>query len=202
MTIILTIFPPIISARDESVIQKVQAANVIEANNTVSSPSMINSIVTKIVKVNDIDVAYKIFGRGEPLFLVPGFSMTMDMWDPIVLYMLSSNHTIIIFDNRGIGSTTAGIKTPSIQQFANDTAGLIGALGFKKPVDIIGLSMGGFIAQELTLLHPEKVNRLIILASNCGGKESLTPQVSPKVMTSMLSGHYRRNNKHSKNSIS
>ena len=74
MTIMLTIFPSLISARDESVIQKVQAANVIEANNTVSSPSMITSIVTKIVKVNDIEVAYKIFGRGEPLFLVPGFS--------------------------------------------------------------------------------------------------------------------------------
>jgi pimeloyl-ACP methyl ester carboxylesterase len=185
----LTIFPSLISARDESVIQKVQAANVIEANNTVSSPSMINSIVTKIVKVNDIEVAYKIFGRGEPLFLVPGFSMTMDMWDPIVLYMLSSNHTIIIFDNRGIGSTSAGIKTPSIQQFANDTAGLIDVLGIKKPVDILGLSMGGFIAQELTLLHPEKINRLIIHASSCGGKESLPPQVSSEVMTSMVSGN-------------
>ena len=90
----LTIFPSLISARDESVTQKVKAANVIEANNTVSSPSMINSIVTKIAKVNDIEVAYRIFGRGEPLFLVPGFSMTMDMWDPIVLYMLSSNHTL------------------------------------------------------------------------------------------------------------
>jgi hypothetical protein len=90
----MTIFPSLISARDESFIQKVKAANVIEANNTVSSPSMINNIVTKIAKVNDIEVAYRIFGRGEPLFLVPGFSMTMDMWDPIVLYMLSSNHTL------------------------------------------------------------------------------------------------------------
>jgi hypothetical protein len=75
----MTIFPSLISARDESVIQKVQAANVIEANNTVSSPSMITSIVTKIVKVNDIEVAYKIFGRGEPLFLVPGFSLHLNV---------------------------------------------------------------------------------------------------------------------------
>ena len=49
--------------------------------------------------------------------------------------------------------------------------------------------MGGFIAQELALLHPEKVNRLIIHASSCGGKESLPPQVSPDVMTSMVSGN-------------
>ena len=119
---------------------------------------MINSIVTNIVKVDDIEVAYKVFGRGEPLFLIPGFSQTMDMWDPIVLHKLSSNHTIIIFDNRGIGNTTAGNKTPSIQQFATDTAALIHLLGFIKPVDILGLSMGGFIAQELTLSHPEEKN--------------------------------------------
>ena len=49
--------------------------------------------------------------------------------------------------------------------------------------------MGGFIAQELTLLHPDKVNRLIIHASNCGGKESLPPQVSPQVLTSMISSN-------------
>jgi len=189
MTILLTVFPLLISTRDDSVIPKVQATNVIEANNTVASSSIINSIVTKIVKVDDIEVAYKVFGKGEPLFLIPGFSQTMDMWDPIVLHTLSSNHTIIIFDNRGIGDTTAGSKAPSIQQFANDTAALIDELGFKIPVDILGLSMGGFIAQELTLLHPEKVDRLIILASSCGGKESLPPQVSSEVMTSMVSGN-------------
>jgi hypothetical protein len=51
--------------------------------------------------------------------------MTMDMWDPIVLDKPSSNHTITIFDDRRIRNTTAGIKTPSIQQFANDIACLI-----------------------------------------------------------------------------
>ena len=151
--------------------------------------SFLDNIETKKVRIGDIDIAYKIFGKGEPLLFIPGFSMTMDMWDPIVLDKLSSNHTIIIFDNRGIGNTTAGNKSPSIQQFANDTTGLIDALGVKKPVDILGLSMGGFIAQELALLHPEKVNRLIIHASSCGGKESLPPQVSPQVMTSMVSGN-------------
>jgi pimeloyl-ACP methyl ester carboxylesterase len=109
--------------------------------------------------------------------------------DPIVLDNLSSNHTIIIFDNRGIGDTNAGVKSPSIPQFANDTAGLIDALGIKKPVDILGLTMGGLIAQELALLHQEKVDRLIIHASSCGGKESLPPQVSPQVLTSMISGN-------------
>ncbi len=147
------------------------------------------NIQAKKVHVGDIDIAYKIFGKGDPLLFIPGFSQTMDMWDPIVLDKLSSNHTIIIFDNRGIGNTTAGNKSPSIPQFANDTARLIYALGIKKPVDILGLSMGGLVAQELALLHPEKVNRLIIHASSCGGKESLSPQVSPQVLRNMISGN-------------
>ena len=149
----------------------------------------VQNIPAKKVHVGDIDIAYKIFGKGEPLLFIPGFSQTMDMWDPAILDKLSSNHTIIIFDNRGIGNTSAGNKSPSIPQFANDTSGLIDVLGIKKPVDILGLSMGGLIAQELALLHPNKVNRLIIHASSCGGKESLSPQVSPEVLRSMISGN-------------
>jgi pimeloyl-ACP methyl ester carboxylesterase len=94
-----------------------------------------------------------------------------------------------VLDNRGIGNTAIGNKSRSIPQFANYIAGLIDALGIKKPVDILGVSMGGLIAQELALLHPEKVNRLIIHASRCSGKESLPPQVSPQVLTSMVSGN-------------
>lgn len=147
---------------------------------TPANTSFLDNIEMKKVRVGDIDIAYKIFGKGEPLLLIPGFSMTMDMWDPIGLEKLSSNHTIIISDIRGIGKTTAGSnKTPpSIQLFANDTAGLIDALGIRKPVDILGLSMGRFIAQELTFLHPDKVNRLKIYSSTCVRKETLPPQLS------------------------
>ena len=92
---------------------------------------------------------------------------------------LSTNHTIIIFDNRGVGNTTTGTKPFSIQQFSNDTAGLLDALKIQK-VDVLGFSMGSFVAQELTLLHPEKVDRLILYGATCGGKESI-PQ-SPQVV--------------------
>jgi pimeloyl-ACP methyl ester carboxylesterase len=114
--------------------------------------------------VGDIDIAYKIFGKGKPLLLIPGFSMTLGMWDPNMLNMLSSNHTIIIFDNRGIGQTTAGNDPQkfSISQFANDTAGFLTVLELagggsssntnsNQQIDIIGLSLGGFIAQEFAI---------------------------------------------------
>lgn len=144
-----------------------------------SSPTtldIVNSkdIETKKIHVGDIDIAYKMFGNGKPVLLINGFSAPLDFWDPILLANLASNHTVIVFDNRGIGNTTSGIKKFSISQFANDTAGLLDALNVSK-ADVIGWSMGGMIAQELTLMHPEKVDKLVVHASSCGGKQSVLP---------------------------
>ena len=152
--------------------------------------SFLRNIQTQQIRVGDIDISYKIFGKGDPLLLIPGFAMTMDGWDPVTLYKLSSNHTIIIFDNRGLGKTTVGTKTWTIEQFANDTAGLIDALGIKKPVDILGFSWGGYVAQELTLMHPQKVNKLILYGTDCGGNATiLSPQISPELGRSIESGN-------------
>jgi pimeloyl-ACP methyl ester carboxylesterase len=142
---------------------------------------------TQKIKVGDIDIAYKKFGKGDPILLIPGFAMTMEEWGPIQ-DKLAENHTVIIFDNRGIGKTTAGNHPFSLEQFANDTAGLIDALKIDKPVDIVGLSLGGFIEQEVALLHPEKVNHLILIGSSCGGKESLPPQLTPEELQKMQTG--------------
>ncbi|MDQ4023379.1 MAG: alpha/beta hydrolase, partial [Thermoproteota archaeon] len=133
----------------------------------------IQSIPSKKVHVGDIDIAYKIFGKGDPILLINGYSQSMDNWDPTLLERLASNHTVIIFNNRGIGNTTSGEnRFFSIAQFANDTAGLLDVLEIKQ-ADILGYSMGGFIAQELALTHPDRVGKLIIYASLCGGNESI-----------------------------
>jgi pimeloyl-ACP methyl ester carboxylesterase len=144
-------------------------------NSTSYSHTFLDSIKTKkTVRAGDIDIAYKIFGKGDPILLINGYSQAMDEWDPILLEKLASNHTVIIFDNRGIGNTTSGEKRFSIAQFANDTAGLLDALGIKQ-VGVLGYSMGGAVAQELALDYPDKVGKLIIYASTCGGKESIPP---------------------------
>jgi pimeloyl-ACP methyl ester carboxylesterase len=155
-------------------------------NSNVTGPL---DLPAKTIRVGDIDIAYRIFGKGEVLLLIPGSSMTMDEWEPNVINRLASNHTLIIFDNRGIGNTTAGNKTWSIEQFANDTAGLLDALKIEKPVDVLGFSLGGFIAQELTLMHPQKVTKLILYATSCNGKATIPPQISPTAMKSMMSGN-------------
>jgi pimeloyl-ACP methyl ester carboxylesterase len=145
--------------------------------NITNSPN-IQNIAIKKVHVGDIDIAYKTFGNGDPFLLISGSGLVMDAWEPTLLKELSSNHTVIIFDNRGVGNTTAGTKSFSIQQFANDTVGLLDALKIQK-ADVLGFSMASFIAQEITLLHPEKVNRLILYGATCGGEGNIpqTPQV-------------------------
>jgi pimeloyl-ACP methyl ester carboxylesterase len=134
----------------------------------------LHDIETKKIRVGDIDMAYKIFGKGTPILLINGYSAPLDFWDPVLINRLASNHTVITFDNRGIGNTTLGNREFSIPQFAHDTTGLMEALKINQ-ADILGWSMGGMIAQELAISDPEKVNKLIIYASICGGNDSVPP---------------------------
>jgi len=143
-------------------------------NNTNANSLNIQNIPAKKVHVGDIDIVYKVFGKGDPILLINGYSFTMDSWDSTLLGTLASNHTVIVFDNRGIGNATSGSEQKfSIAQFANDTAGLLEALKIRK-ADVLAWSMGGRIAQELTLNYPDKVGKLILYAIGCGGKGSVS----------------------------
>jgi pimeloyl-ACP methyl ester carboxylesterase len=119
------------------------------------------------------------FGNGDPLLLISGSGSLMDSWPTSFLLELSKDHKVIIFDNRGVGNTTSGTKPFSIIQFANDTAGFLSTLKLQK-TDVLGFSMGSFVAQQLTLTYPEKVNRLILYGASCGGQEGY-PQSSQVV---------------------
>ena len=131
-------------------------------------------IKTQFAQVNDTTIGYKILGSGYPLVMITGYSATMDMWDARVLNKLAQHYKVIIFDNRGMGASTASNKDFSIKLFAEDTAGLLKALNIKK-ANILGFSMGTNIALELTLKYPDMVNKLILYAGDCGGKESVRP---------------------------
>jgi pimeloyl-ACP methyl ester carboxylesterase len=140
---------------------------------------------TEHVQVGDINIAYKRFGQGKPILFISGTSQTKDAWEPTVLSELAAtNHTVIVFDNRGMGDTPVGTKPFSIEQFANDTAGLLDALQIDK-ADVLGVSLGSFIAQELTLNYPQKVDKLILHAGYCGGNETVYPsgQALEAIMT-------------------
>jgi pimeloyl-ACP methyl ester carboxylesterase len=141
----------------------------------------IHDISAKKVHVGDIDIAYKIFGRGNPILLISGSGNVMDVWPTHFLKELALNHTVIIFDNRGVGNTTAGTRPFSIDQFANDTVGLLDALDIQR-TDVLGFSMASFIAQKITLTHPERVSRLVLYGASCGGREGI-PQTQEVTMT-------------------
>jgi pimeloyl-ACP methyl ester carboxylesterase len=140
-----------------------------QSNQTISNAVLLNTPVKK-VHVGDIDIGYKMLGKGEPILLFNGASDNMNAWDEAFLKGLSSNHTVIVFDQRGIANTTIGSKSYSYQQLADDSAGLLDALKISK-ADVMGYSLGSYLAQQLTITYPNKVNSLILVGSSCGGKD-------------------------------
>ena len=144
-----------------------------QTNQTISDNANllnIQDIPAKKVHVGDIDIAYKMLGKGDPILLFNGASDGMDAWDPSFPRILSSNHTVIAFDSRGLGNTTTGSKPYTYQQLANDSAGLLDALKIPK-ADVMGYSLGSYIAQQLAIMYPDKVNSLVLVGSSCGGKD-------------------------------
>ena len=140
--------------------------------NITDSSANIQNTSEKIVQVGDIEIAYKMSGKGDPILLVSGGSADKNAWDPSFISDLSSNHTVIVFDNRGVGNTTIGSKPYTIEQLANDTAGLLDALKIQN-ANVLGYSLGSYIAQQLTITNPEKVSRLILAGASCGGKDGM-----------------------------
>lgn len=134
-------------------------------------------VITQKVHVGDIDIAYRESGAGYPLILIVGSGSTMDMWSPGLISGLSQYNRVIVFDNRGMGSTSASDREFSITLFAEDTVGLMDALNIKK-ANVLGWSMGTYIAQELALNYPDRVNRMVLYAADPGGAEAVhSPEV-------------------------
>lgn len=123
-------------------------------------------------KINDINIYYDVHGDGFPLVMVMGFLGNAGCWDPRMLPDLSARFKVIVFDNRGAGRTDVSDKEFSIKLLAEDTVGLMDVLNVPK-AHVLGTSMGGMIAQELALNYPERVEKLILSSTFCGGPHSL-----------------------------
>ncbi|MBE9190930.1 alpha/beta fold hydrolase [Gloeocapsopsis crepidinum LEGE 06123] len=119
------------------------------------------------LQANGIELFYDIQGTGEPLLLIPGFACDYAHWD-LLMPSLVAQYQVIRFDNRGIGQSSVPDSPYSIKQMADDTAILLEHVGVSK-VHVAGHSMGGQIAQELALAHPEKVYSLMLLATFAKG---------------------------------
>src|SRR5258705_2177572 len=134
---------------------------------------------TQFVEANGIRFAYRRFGKpdGVPLVFNQHFTGTMDHWDPAVTDGLATEREVILFNNAGISSTSGEVPT-SVEKMAANAATFIKALGLAK-VDVLGFSLGGFVAQELTLANPGLVRRLVLVGTGPRGGEgmaTLTPE--------------------------
>ena len=136
------------------------------------------------VQVGDISISYKVFGSGDPLVMITGYSTTKDTWQPLFLQALASKYKVVVFDNRGMGNITAGTKSFTIDQFGDDTAGLIEALGFGQ-ANVLGWSIGGDIALSLVVNHPDKVIKLVSYAGDCGGTQKVNAPKYKNILKSL-----------------
>ena len=107
-------------------------------------------------------------GAGNPVVLINGYAATKDDWDPAFVQELSRGARVVCLDNRGMGESPLVEGELTVGTMAGDVIELMDALGIEHG-DVIGWSMGGFIAQEVAATVPERVNRLVLLSTDPGG---------------------------------
>ena len=137
-----------------------------------AAPADIVTAPTLVASTPEGDIGYREVGTGSPLLLIMGFSGSMDNWAPSFVDALAARHTVIVFDNAGIGDTAALPSPLSISAMAEQTSALIDALHLRATA-VLGWSMGGMIAQALAVLHPRQVSQLVLAATQAGTGASL-----------------------------
>lgn len=128
-------------------------------------------------------------GGGEPLLLIQGMSATHLTWGRPFMEEMEGSFDCIVFDNRGMGLSGEAEMPFTIADMAADTVGLLDALELES-AHLVGISMGGMIAQELALAHPERIRTLTLGATYCGGPEGtlMAPEDLQMLGAAMASG--------------
>ncbi len=121
------------------------------------------------VQANGIRLYYEIHGQGPALILIEGLGVATWLWEN-QLPALAEHFTTLVYDNRGVGRSDKPPGPYSIEQMAEDLAGLMDGLEVAR-AHILGVSMGGFIAQEFALRYPQRVDKLVLAATSAGGPD-------------------------------
>jgi pimeloyl-ACP methyl ester carboxylesterase len=128
---------------------------------------------------NGIDYAYRQVGDGTPaLVLLQHFRGNLDNWDPALVDALARDRRVVTFDNAGVGGST-GTTPSTVAQMARDAIAFLDALELGA-VDLLGFSLGSFVAQEIALIRPAAVRRLVLASSaprGAAGMHGWAPEV-------------------------
>jgi 3-oxoadipate enol-lactonase len=133
------------------------------------------------VRVNGINIYYRVQGKGEPLVLIMGLGGECGDWF-LQARIFKKYYQLITFDNRGVGKSDKPGESYTVKTMADDTVGLIDYLGIDK-AHIMGVSLGGMIAQEVAINYPERVRKLILVSTNAGREEK--GEHSPELLKAM-----------------
>jgi 3-oxoadipate enol-lactonase len=146
-----------------------------------------------LAKAGQIELSYDRVGDGPPLLLIMGMSGTKHHWGDAVLEQLQGDFETIVYDHRDVGDSTKTGQPFTIADLAADAAGLLEALELDS-AHVMGISMGGMIAQELALAYPERISSLTLGCTYCGGEGStLTSEaVMRRLAEAMSSGDRER----------
>jgi 3-oxoadipate enol-lactonase len=144
-------------------------------------------------RVGDHELFYERGGSGEPLLLIMGMSGTHLTWGEPFLEALRRDFDVVIYDHRGIGKSREAPAGYSIADLADDAAGVLDVVGWDS-AHVMGISMGGMVAQELALRSPERVRTLTLGCTYAGGEGSSlsTPAVIQGLTEAMMSGDRER----------
>ena len=140
-----------------------------------------------------ISLFYQRHGAGEPVLLIQGMSGTHLAWGEAFMAGLGDDLDVVVYDHRGVGESTPQTDEFTIAQLADDAAGLLDALGWDD-AHVLGISMGGMVAQELALRHPQRIRTLTLGCTYPGGAEAqlADPALIQELAGALLSGDRER----------
>jgi pimeloyl-ACP methyl ester carboxylesterase len=128
--------------------------------------------IRRVTAKNGIEYAYHDLGAGKvPLVLLQHFRGNLDNWDPALIDGLATGRRVVTFDNRGVGGT-AGLTPNTIEAMAHDAIAFAEAMDLKK-VDLLGFSIGSFVAQEIALIRPDLLRRVVLASSAPQGADGM-----------------------------
>jgi pimeloyl-ACP methyl ester carboxylesterase len=120
---------------------------------------------------NGLRLYYELHGTGTPLCLIEGLGYASWMWRHTV-GPLAERHRVLLYDNRDVGQSQRVEQAYAVRDLAEDLAGLLHALAIRR-CHVLGVSLGGYVAQEFALAYPERLWGLVLVSTSCGGREAL-----------------------------